>query len=266
MKSLRIGAIARRGAVLFAVCLAVAASVAARPAAPGITFRMRMATTPPEIPGMPPMAPTIVVGRGTAIGTLSRFDFDSVSGEFPVAVGDYMLALDSGRVILVSPSSKSFSEGMPAAMGLSPDLLAQATVSGANVTTEKLGPGETMHGYKTEKVRMTITYTLGLMGQALNTMTVMEMSLAQLPASVSTPFDGNLPKEMRTGSFKELADKVDAARKSLGSGTPIKTVTTASLSGPMSITLVTTVDMMDIKAGDIDPALLKVPEGFAKRP
>ena len=267
ISALRSRGSSRRGLLAFALCVAGAASIAARPfaPAPGLTYRVRMVMTPPEIPGMPPMGPTIISGRGVSIASQSRLDIDSVTGQLPLAIGDYILSLDSNRTVVVSPSTKSYSEGIPGMAGLSPELLAQASVTNVNVTTEKLGAGETIQGYATEKVRMTVTYSLALMGLAMNTMTVMEMSMAQLPASVLTPFDGNMPKEMSTGPMKELADKMAAARKALGTATALKTTTTSSLTGPMNVTTSTTLELLDLKTGEVDPAMLKVPEGFTKK-
>ena len=148
---------------------------------------------------------------------------------------------------------------------LPPDLLASASFTNVSVTTEKLGAGEQMQGYPTEKVRMTVTYALSIMGQSLNTMTTIEMWVAQLPAAVITPFDGTVPRSLMDGPMKELAEKTNAARKTLGTGTPLKTVTTASITGPMSITTVNTVELLDVKVGDVDPAMFKVPDGFTKK-
>ncbi len=255
----------RRGIVFFSLALAATATIAARPAAPGLTYRVRMVVTPPEIPGMPPQSATVISGRGYSIGTQSRLDIDSVQGQIPMAIGDYMLTLDSGRTFMVNPTSKTYSEGIPGMASLPPEILAQASVTNVNVTTEKLGAGETMQGFATEKVRMTVTYSLAIMGTAMNTMTTAEMWVAKLPAAVSTPFDGAIPKEMSEGPMKELAEKAMAARKTID-GTPIKTVTTAQITGPMSITTVTTVELLDMKQGDVDPAMLKLPEGFTKKP
>ena len=71
---------------------------------------------------------------------------------------------------------------------LPPEILAQASVTNVNVTTERLGAGERMQGFATEKVRMTVTYSLAIMGQAMNTMTTAEMWVAKLPAAVATSF------------------------------------------------------------------------------
>ncbi|HET9426371.1 MAG TPA: hypothetical protein VFO55_13460 [Gemmatimonadaceae bacterium] len=266
MSSVLRGRLVQRGLLTFALVATAAAAIAARPFAPGVTYRMRMVMIPPEIPGMPPQPQTVIVGRGATIGTQSRFEVDSVTGQFPLAVGDYMLQLDSGRSVTVSPASKTYSEEPPGLAAMPADLLASATFTNVNVTTEKLGAGETMQGFATEKVRMTVTYSLNMMGTALNTMSVIEMWMAQLPGTVTTAFDGTIPKSMAEGPMKELADKTNAARKALGTATPIKTVTTSSITGPMNITTVNTLELLDIKVGDVDPAQLRIPEGFTKKP
>jgi hypothetical protein len=258
----------RRGAVLFTVALASAAAIAARPASPGMTYRVRIVMTPPDMPGMQ-MSPMSIVGHGMAIGALTRVDIDSVTGQMPITVGDYMLTLDSGRMVTVSPSAKSYSDGMSSMMAIPSEVLAQASITNVNVTTEKLGAGEPMQGYPTEKVRMTTTYVLNIMGQSMNAMNVSEMSTAQLPASVTTPFDGGVPKELMTGPMKELGDKMIAARKALGTATALKTVNTSTMTSamlPQPITTVMSIELLDLKAADVDPAALKIPEGFTKKP
>jgi hypothetical protein len=251
--------------VVFSLFVAAAASVAARPPAQGVSSRVRMVITPPDMPGMA-MSPMTVVGHGVSIGSQSRLEIDSVSGQMPLAVGDYILTLDSGRTVVVNPATKSYTEGFAGLMSIPPEILSQASIGNVNVTTENLGAGEAMYGFATEKARMTMTYSMTIMGTGINNMTVAEMWLTQLPANVSTPFDGNLPKELSEGVFKELADKLNAARKQFGTKTALKTVTTSSVTGPMNATTNTSVELLDVKVGDVDASLLKVPEGFTKKP
>jgi hypothetical protein len=251
----------------FALCVAGAATIAARPAAPGMTYRVRVIVTPPDMPGMQ-MEPMAIVGKGWSLGSQSRLDIDTVTGQMAsqMSVGDYMLMLDSGKIVMVSPSTKSYSEGMPGMGALPPDLLAQASFTNVNVTTEKLGAGEAMYGYPTQKYRVTTTYVLSIMGQSLNTMTTADMWVAQLPNSVSTAFDGAIPKSMSEGPMKELYDKTMESRKSLGNGTALKTVTSSQISGPMQVTTSTTTEIVDLKTADVDPAVFKLPEGYTKKP
>jgi hypothetical protein len=258
-----------RTAVRFLVPVAtIVALIGARPASPGVTYRLRTTVTPPDMPGMQ-MAPTVIAGHGSAIGTQGRFDVDSVSGQLPLAPGDFILSLDSGRTVTVSQSTKTYTEGL-SLMGMPADMLAQASITNINITTEKLGAGDAIEGYPTEKVRMTTTYTLNIMGQSMNTMNVSEMSVAKLPTNISTPFDGTaMPKELLEGPMKELGEKMIAARKALGGVSALKTTNTSTISSPMlpqSLTTVIAIELSDVKSADVDPAMLKIPDGFSKKP
>src|SRR3954470_15923761 len=121
----------RRGLALFSFAVACAAALGARPPAPGMTYRVRIAMTPPDMPGMQ-MSPILIVGHGSAIGGQSRIDVDSLSGEVPLTVGDYMLTLDSGRLVTVSPSTKSYSDGASSMMAIPPQMLATPAADAAS--------------------------------------------------------------------------------------------------------------------------------------
>src|SRR4051812_15239524 len=90
---------AMRAVLSLGLCVAGAAMIAARPFAPGLTYRVRVVVTPPDMPGMQ-MDPMMIVGHGASQGNLSRLDIDTVTGQMAsqMSVGDYMLMLDSGRV------------------------------------------------------------------------------------------------------------------------------------------------------------------------
>jgi hypothetical protein len=69
--------------------------------------------------------------------------------------------------------------------------------------------------------------------------------------------------------MKELGEKMIAARKELGNATALKTVNTSTMTAPMfpqPITTVMTVELLDVKTGEVAPALLRIPEGFTKTP
>jgi hypothetical protein len=107
------------------------------------------------------------------------------------------------------------------------------------------------------------------MGQSMSSMNVSEMSLAQLPASITTPFDGAMPKELLDGPMKELAETMIAARKALGTATALKTVNTATMSSPMlpqALTTVVSIELLDLKPADVDATVLRIPDGFTKKP
>lgn len=260
------------GRGLFAAVLGVAAvaTIAAKPFAPGISYRVRMVITPPDIPGMPVQGEMVIAAHGMATGGLNRLDLDSIPAMIQstgaMMPGDYVLTLDSGRMVVVSPASKTYSEGAPGMGGLTPDLLSQAAFSNVSVNVEPLGAGDAIQGFPTQRYRITTQYGLSIMGQFLNTSTVQEMWTAQLPTAVATPFDGAIPASMATGPMKELFDKTAVARKALGTATPIKAVTTSNITGPMNVTTVQTLEMFDIKQVNVDEAMLKLPMGFTKKP
>ena len=261
----------RRGLLAFVVGVG-AMSIAALPfiaPTPGVSYKVRMVITPPDIPGMPAQGEMVIAGHGLATGMLNRLDLDSVPAAVAtqgvMSAGDFVLT-DSGRVFMVSPATKTFTEGINGMGGLPPELLAQASLSGVSVNVESLGAGEVMQGYPTQKYRVTSQYGLAIMGQSMNTYTTQEMWIAQLPSLVSTPFDGSIPASMSNGPMKELFEKTLAARKGLGAGTPLKTITTANITGPMNVTTTQTFEMYDIKTVDVDPALMKLPASFTKKP
>lgn len=254
--------------------LAIAAVVAsvgilgAKPFTPGMTYRIRLNTSMPDMPGMPGGGNMVIVGHGIAVGSSSRVDIDTVPAmaQSGFSAGDYLLILDSSRVVAVSPSSKTYVDGFSMAMeSMPPDMMAMAAVSNVSVNVEKLGAGDVVEGRPTEKYRTTAQYTLQIMGQAMNMAIESEILTAQLPAAVRSPFAGSMPKSFATGPFAELYAKMNEAQKQL-SGTALKVVSTTSVSGPMSMTVSQTVEISDVKAVDVDEKLLQIPAGFTARP
>src|SRR5205085_4824132 len=104
----------RRAAVLAALTATVAISISAtRPPLKGVSYKLRMTTRLPAMMqqlqnGNDPVPPLVV--KVKAVGKNARFEFDSVPQGTPIPAGDYMLYLESGRMIRVSPKEKLFDE------------------------------------------------------------------------------------------------------------------------------------------------------------
>jgi hypothetical protein len=243
--------------------------IGATPFTPGITFKMRMTMGMPAMPGMNSQGDMVIVGHGAAVGSRSRLDIDTatagpMAGSF--GPGDYFLSLDSGRVVAVNPASRTYIDGFSMAMGsMPPDIMASASISNVTVNAEKLGAGDTVDGRATDKYRLSVQYSMQIMGQSMNIANESEISTAQLPASISTPFSGALPKTMATGPFSELYAKVADAQKKI-SGTAVRVTTSTSINGPMTMTLNQTMQLTDVKAGDVDEKLFQIPDGFTPKP
>lgn len=258
-----------RRAVAVGLLAGAAGTIGARPFTPGMTFKMRMTMGMPAMPGMNSQGDMVIVGHGSAVGSRNRLDIDSATSG-PMAglfgPGDYFLTLDSGRVVAVNPASKTYIDGFNMAMGsMPPDMMASAVVTNVSANVEKLGAGETIEGRPTDKYRLTIQYVMQIMGQSLTIATESEVSTAQLPASVRTPFSGGLPKAMATGPFAELYAKVAEAQTKI-SGTAVRSTVSTSITGPMSMTMSQTMQLTDVSPAEVDEALFQVPSGYTAKP
>src|ERR1044071_7698436 len=85
--------------------------VAAAPAPlKGVSYRLRMTTRLPDLmQQMGNAAPAFLV-KVKSSGKNARFEFDSMPQGTPIPPGDYMLFLESGRTIHVSPKEKLYDE------------------------------------------------------------------------------------------------------------------------------------------------------------
>jgi hypothetical protein len=248
-------------ALSLAVCL-----IGARPFTPGLTYKVRMTMTMPPMPGMN-AGDLIIVGHGVAANGRSRIDIDSGGGGpmAPFGPGDYILSLDSGRTVIVMPATKSYIDGFTMGGGMPPEIMAQASLSGVSVNVEKLGAGETIDGRATEKFRLTSQYTLSIMGNSIGMGSEAEILTAQLPTKISNAFGGGLPKAMATGPFSELYTKMLDAQKQMP-GTALRVNNVMTITGPMSMNMSQTMQILDVKNADIDEKQFQVPDGFTARP
>src|SRR3954468_14441108 len=104
----------RRAAALTALTAIAAITVSAtRPPLKGVSYKLRMTTRLPAMMqqlqnGNTPVPPILV--RVKAAGKNARFEFDSMPQGTPIPPGDYMLFLESGRAIRVSPKEKLYDE------------------------------------------------------------------------------------------------------------------------------------------------------------
>jgi len=247
-------------ALSFALCL-----VGARPFAPGVSYRMRMVMTMPPMPGMN-AGDLVIVGHGVAANGRSRLDIDSGGGGpmAPFGPGDYVLVLDSGRVVVVTPATKSYIDNFSMGATIPPEMLSQASVSGVTVNLEKLGAGETIDGRATQKYRLTSQYTLSIMGTTVGFGSEGEILTADLPTKIDNALGGGMPKSMSTGPFTELYTKLMDAQKQM-TGTAIRSNTVMSINGPMSMNMTQTSQLLDVKNVDVDEKQFQIPDGFTAR-
>jgi hypothetical protein len=276
----------RRALALAGAAMMIAVSTSAtRPPLKGLSYRLRMNTRLPAMmqqmqgaSGAP--APSFLV-KVRAAGKNARFEFDSVPQGTPIPPGDYMLFLESGRAIHVSPKEKLFEEAPNgfggAGGGLS--LLGQVgtrngttrapDITGIDMDLQQLDD-ETIQGRQVRHYQLVAEFTLDVLNQTSPVRIEMETWTADLPGgqTIVNPFDiiGGI---QTTGPESKLTTRLAAERKKM-QGTPIKTSMTFTIEGlgngaipPLEFGQTT--EVLDLKEIDIDPKELDIPAGFTKR-
>jgi hypothetical protein len=248
----------------------IVSSVGARPPATGISYKIRFMMAMPSMPGMPPMGDIVIVGHGVAIGSHSRLDIDSMQGgsqqQSPFGPGDYLLALDSGRVLAVSPATKTYVDGFSMSGGALPaNVMAMASISDVAVNVQSLGAGDTTEGRPTTRYKLTSQYVMQVMGTAVNMSNESDILTAQLPVTLNMPLSGSLPKSMATGPFADLFTKMSDAQKQI-SGAPIRVNTNINIAGPMTMSMTQSWQLTDVRPVDVDEKALQIPEGYTVKP
>lgn len=272
----------RRVTSLAALAAIVAVSVSAtRPPLKGVSYKLRMTTRLPAM--MQQMqngsiTPPAFLVKVKAAGKNARFEFDSVPQGTPIPVGDYMLFLESGRAIRVSPKEKLYDEapnGFGAAGG-GLSLLNQVggrggrapEITGIDMDLQQLDD-ETIQGRQVRHYALVAEFMIEFMNQTAPVRIEMETWTADLAPgqNVINPFDiaGTISP---TDGASKLATRLLAERKKM-QGTPIKTSTTFTIqlaNGAVpELEFGQTTEVLDIKSVDIDSKELDVPAGFTRR-
>lgn len=274
-------------AALFGVAFA-----AAKPPTKGITYRLRMSSRLPAIlaqmGGADGASGPLVLARVKAIGNRARLDF--LASPVGLNMDDYVLILDSSRMVFVSPEQKTYTDasalvssggglGMLSSMagggrrarggggGDAGGGVPALDINGLVTDLEQLD-GDTLDGRQVQHYRIVAEMNVAAMGQMLPLRIVMEMWTANLPTAIVNPFDLSTTVSP-TDPAAKLTSKLIELRKKI-QGTPVKTVTTMTITGFMGgagppLEFVQTTAVTDIKEGEIDERELQIPVGFTKK-
>jgi hypothetical protein len=282
---IRLAAAASCAAILSSPVLAQRASAPAKPKVTplkGVSYTLRMRTRLPQIMeqmqngGIP--SPSFLV-KVKAYGKNARFEFDSMPQGTPIPSGDYMLFLESGRAIRVSPKEKLYDEapnGFGAAGG-GISLLNSvggrggrgADITGIDMDVQQLDD-ETIQGRQVRHYQLVTEFTLEVLNQTTPVRIEMETWTADLAPNqvIVNPFDlaGSISP---TDPTSKLTTRLMAERRKM-QGTPIKTSMNFILNGLANgaipaLDFGQTTEVLDIRSIDIDPKDLDVPAGFTKR-
>lgn len=251
------------------VLTAVAATPIARPATvPGITFTLTMGMSMP--PGMGAGSDMFVKGKGTSAGDQTVMEIENADGTQGIyAAGDRLITTAAGEILVVRASTKTITDvsamiSNPFA-SMPPELAQQLTFSNVAVNFEKLGAGEAIEGRATEKFKVTMSYTMNIMGQSIPSTVVTELWTAKLPVKIANPFSpGGAALKGLNGPMADMMGQMAAAMAKV-EGVPLKTVAVTSLSaGGQQISITQTTTMTDIKEIDVDMSAFAVPADYKK--
>jgi hypothetical protein len=261
----RLAAAALAGGVLL-----LSAAKPVTPRATGVTFKYRVSSASD--------------GRKSTLANVSMQDgnirMDYVEGTTPMGTknGYVLVQGESGKFIVVNPKDKqaivmtadAFGSGLGALMN---NPMLKMTVSNTSFRFKDMGAGEALLGYKTRKVRTYYTSTIELK--------VMMMSDQKIVSSdssdqwVATGIDLGSPKSMEAWSRSfasgvkstnaDLAAEMKKYTNEYGRGSmALKTVTWSSQTDKKGkvTTDVTTMEVTELKKGDLDASLFEVPKGY----
>jgi hypothetical protein len=267
----------RRSGIALAIAGSVLTLAAAAPRtlSPGYTYRMRISGQATEANGKTKDY-VVMSGRAMVTSKAGRLDIDEASKERGAMTdeGGYIL-YDPTSMMIVSPKEKQIlkftfddlEKGMSAMAASVPGM--RIAVTDVAVSFEKLGAGEPLLGMSTTKYRVTQDYKLAMkvafMNRNSTEHTVQEYWMADQKSGFANPFArmGSM-RPVGGGAFAELMTKTAEATARMGSGIPVKTVTTTTSTNDKGekTSNVATMEVTELKAGNVDDALLVPPSDY----
>jgi hypothetical protein len=261
----RLAAAALAGGVLL-----LSAAKPVTPRATGVTFKYRISSASDS--------------KRSTLANVSMQDgnirMDYVEGTTPMGTknGYVLVQGESGKFIVVNPKDKqaivmtaeAFGSGLGALMN---NPMLKMTISDASFRFKDMGAGEALLGYKTRRVRTYYTSTM-----EVKVMMMPDQKIVSSDSSdqwVATGIDLGSPKSMEAwarsfasgvkSTNADLAAEMTKYTNEYGRGSmALKTVTWSSQTDKKGkvTTDVTTMEVTELKKGDLDAALFEVPKGY----
>jgi hypothetical protein len=269
--------LARRSGIALAVASSALVIAASAPHAfsPGYTYRLKISGQITEANGK---SKDYVVMSGKAMVNANggRLDIDEASKERGAMTekGGYIL-FDPTAMMIVSPKDKQIlrfgvddmEKSMSALTGNVPGM--SIKISDVAVNFEKLGAGEPLLGMATTRYRITQDYKIAMkvafMNRSSTEHIVQEYWMADQKKGFANPF-GRMAgmRPVGGGAFSELITKTSEATARMGKGIALKTVstTTSTNNKNEATTNVSTMEVTELQAGNVDDALLKAPADY----
>ncbi|WP_043579439.1 DUF4412 domain-containing protein [Gemmatimonas phototrophica] len=258
------------GSILLMAAKPVTPPKASTPRATGVTFKYRITSATND-------------KKGT-LANVSMQDgnirMDYVEGTTPMGQknGYVIVQGETGKFIIVNPKDKqamvmtadAFGSGMGALMN---NPLLKMTVSNTSFRFKDMGTGEPILGYKTRKVRTYYSSTMELKAMMMPDQKVVSNDSSD--QWIATGIDLGSPKSMETWA-KSFASGVKSTNPELAAemkkytaeygrtGMALKTIswsTQTDKKGKVTADTLT-MEVTELKKGDLDVALFEVPKGY----
>lgn len=269
--------LARRSGIALAIAgsALVLAAAAPRVVTPGYTYRMRISGRATD-PGGKTREYVVMSGRASVTSRAGRLDIDEASKERGAMAdkGGYIL-YDPTSMMIVSPKDRQIlkftfddlEKGMSALAASVPGM--RIAITDVAVNFEKLGPGETLLGMSTTRYRVTQDYKLAMKVAFMNRNStehiVQEYWMADQKSGFANPFArlGSM-RPVGGGAFAELMSRTAEATAKMGTGIPVRTLTTTTSTNDKgeTTTNVATMEVTELKAGNVDDALFVPPTDY----
>jgi hypothetical protein len=262
---MRLPASAARAAILFLPILSP--GFLESPArAKAISANVTMTLQPPAIAGAS-VGPTTLSGTATLLTGKGRIEITKASGpSIDFQQGDYLLLLDSVRTAYLRPASQQFWNVDSPFLNPLAQLTGNAgqiAMSGVNVTMEKLGAGDSLGGYATQRYKINAEYTVTAGATRIPSGMVIELTVARTPVQLATPALAGV-QSFGISSSGEVTSRVNAFLKQVAAdGLIIKSVSTTWFSvATLSLELIQTTELTDLKEVDAEESAMVMPTGF----
>jgi hypothetical protein len=239
-----------------------------RAGAPGLTFTIRMAAT--SFSGRPSRADSVPIQFLDGVARIDYRGGPDASGQRAVPGFHVLVNSMTKTTTLVMPTSKQYWEtrfdSAHAQRAQSSTVISDIDVSG-----QTIGSGGTVNGYTTTRYRITTRYTEtpsgARRGEGRRKMHVVEdLWVSEALKDVPDPLQAYLRVFPPSGTHGELADKQAKTRLKLFKGLPVRTVwlLTQTFDDGTTASRSTSIDILDLKRADLDPAAFRVPNGYAR--
>jgi hypothetical protein len=257
------------------VSSAAMSSRSAVAAVPGMTFRLKV--TLRDVSSSGRTRTQTMYGRGAFGAGHGRVDIDSVEGAGPIRKGDFFIIQDTLHTLWARPADmrvrrldaplvnplEGISEKLAGSAGLPSDL---------KVSFDTVSLNETVNNLPARHFRITADATYPMGNRQIQQKVVVEQWLATIPVKITNPFGSrirglpDLPTS--NGDYRAFLNTLAAANRVFGEAVTLRTLTTTSWNygGGMGQDYFQTVEILDLKHGDIDEKLFVLPDAYRRKP